>query len=307
MGGKLEPPAEENKRLRRCINDLVSVLALPATWIGGEPSQIARTLLDVLPDMLHLDLIYVRLEHLAGKPPIEVARIAQPGTLAIAPEEIGELLNRHLGDDPQKWPSLACSRIGEKEISIVPVQLGLQGEIGVIVAGSYRLDFPGQTEKLLLNVAANQAAIGLQEARLLSEQKRVAAELDQRVAQRTSELATANEDLEKKIAERKLVEERLRVEEAELKRSEARKSAILDSSLDCFVTIDHEARITEFNPAAERTFSYRRADVMGKQLADVIIPPELRERHRQGFARYLATGEARVLGKRIETTAIRAA
>jgi PAS domain S-box-containing protein len=73
------------------------------------------------------------------------------------------------------------------------------------------------------------------------------------------------------------------------------------------VTIDHEGSITEFNPAAERTFSYRRADVMGKQLADVIIPPELRERHRQGFARYLTTGEARVLGKRIETTAIRAA
>ena len=45
---------------------------------------------------------------------------------------------------------------------------------------------------------------------------------------------------------------------------------------------------------------------MGKQLADVIIPPSLREKHRQGLARYLATGEARVLGKRIETTAVRA-
>ena len=49
-------------------------------------------------------------------------------------------------------------------------------------------DFPGRTERLLLSVAANQAAIGLQEARLLSEQKRIADELDQRVAQRTRNL-----------------------------------------------------------------------------------------------------------------------
>ena len=73
-----------------------------------------------------------------------------------------------------------------------------------------------------------------------------------------------------------------------LRRSEARKAAILDSALDCIVTIDHEGRITEFNPAAERTFGYRRDEAVGKALADVIIPPSLRDRHRQGFARYLA-------------------
>ena len=72
------------------------------------------------------------------------------------------------------------------------------------------------------------------------------------------------------------------------------------------MTIDHEGCITEFNPAAERTFGYRRDEVLGRQLADIIIPPALRERHRQGFARYLATGEARVLGQRIEMTAVRA-
>ena len=72
------------------------------------------------------------------------------------------------------------------------------------------------------------------------------------------------------------------------------------------MTIDHEGRITEFNPAAERTFGHRRDDVVGKQLADVIIPPSLREKHRRGLARYLATGEARVLGRRVEVTAVRA-
>lgn len=101
------------------------------------------------------------------------------------------------------------------------------------------------------------------------------------------------------------IDDRKRAEE-ELRRGEARKTAILDSALDCIVTIDHEGSITEFNPAAERTFGYRRDQVVGKHLADTIIPPALREQHRRGLARYLATGEARVLGKRVEMTAVRA-
>jgi PAS domain S-box-containing protein len=96
------------------------------------------------------------------------------------------------------------------------------------------------------------------------------------------------------------------VKEEDLRRSEARKAAILESALDCIVTIDHEGCITEFNPAAEQTFGYRRDDVVGKHLADVIIPQSLREKHRQGFARYLASGEARVLGRHVEMTAVRA-
>jgi PAS domain S-box-containing protein len=91
-----------------------------------------------------------------------------------------------------------------------------------------------------------------------------------------------------------------------LKSSEARKAAILNSALDCIVTIDHEGYITEFNPAAERTFGHRRDDVMGKQLADVIIPPSLQEKHRRGFARYLSTGEEHLLGRRVEMAALRA-
>jgi PAS domain S-box-containing protein len=306
MDAQLEHPVEEIKRLRRCINDLVGVLAMPATWIGGRPDQIVRSLLDVLPGMLQLDLVYVRLADPAGGVPIEMARVAQPQSPAIGPQEIGKLLDQYLGDDPHQWPPSSRNRMGDDDMSFVPLSLGLQGDVGMIVAGCRRPDFPGQTERLLLGVAANQAAIGLQEAWLLSEQRRVTGELDQRVAQRTSELATANEELKKEIAERRLVEERLRREEAELRHSEARKTAILDSALDCFVTIDHESRITEFNPAAERTFGFSRSEVMGRHLADVMIPPAFREAHRRGFARYLATGEARVLGRRLEMTAVRA-
>src|SRR5207249_9456773 len=74
-------------------------------------------------------------------------------------------------------------------------------------------NFPTPTERLLFNLAANQAVIGLQEARLLGEQKRVAEELDQSVAQRTSQLLAANEELEKEVAERKRAEDALRASE----------------------------------------------------------------------------------------------
>ncbi len=297
---------EEIRRLQRCINDLVGVLALPAICSGGDPAQIVRTLLDILLSMLRLDLVYVRLRD-PLEAPIEMLRVAQPQRLTARPQEIGEALNHALGPNPEtwKWAPLLGNPIGDGDMTIVPLRLGLQGEIGLIVAGSHRADFPGQTEMLVLSVAANQAAIGLQEARLLSEQKRVAHELDQRVAERTRELAAANEALKREIAERKLAEKMLRQEERELKRSEARKAAILDSALDCVVTIDHEGCITEFNPAAERTFGYRRNDVMGRSLADVMIPPSLLEGHRRGLVRYLATGEGSMIGKRIETIAIR--
>jgi signal transduction histidine kinase len=214
METQAEHPAEEIRRLRRCMNDLVSILALPAVWSGGDSTQVARTLLDVLLSMLHLDLIYVRLQHSACEAPVEMVRVAQWLKLTAQPQEMGNLLNNLLGPDPLNWAPLIRTFIGDAELSIVPLQLGLQGDVGVIVAGSQRADFPGQTERLLLSIAVNQAAIGLQEARLLSEQKRVADALDQRVAQRTRELAAANEELKEEIAERKRAEEELQRSEA---------------------------------------------------------------------------------------------
>ena len=99
--------------------------------------------------------------------------------------------------------------------------------------------------------------------------------------------------------------ERTRAAEV-LRESEARKAAILDAALDCIVTIDHDGRITEFNRAAERTFGYDRDRVLGEQLADVIVPPSLRNAHARGFAHYLATGRTSLLGRRVEMPAVRA-
>jgi PAS domain S-box-containing protein len=91
-----------------------------------------------------------------------------------------------------------------------------------------------------------------------------------------------------------------------LRESEERKSAILNAALDAIITIDQHEHIIEFNPAAEATFNYRREDILGKSIGDLIIPPGLRAQHRRGMAHYLATGNGPLLDRRIEITAMRA-
>ena len=87
---------------------------------------------------------------------------------------------------------------------------------------------------------------------------------------------------------------------------EGYKDSLLSLALDCIIVADHEGKIVEFNPAAEQTFGYLRDQVLGKELAETIIPPAYRQKHRLGLARYLATGTGPLLGKRIELQALRA-
>src|SRR5438309_7215869 len=167
--------------------------------------------------MLDRDCMYVRLANLVDAAPSETVRVAQSQEQMFRPRELCAFLDRWLGDEPQKRYLQERSHIGGEEVSLVSWPLGVQREIGVIVAGSGRVDFPRDTEALLLGIAANQALTGLQQARLLTEQKRVADELDQHVAQRTAELAAANEVLRKEVAERKRAEEALAASEHNLR------------------------------------------------------------------------------------------
>jgi PAS domain S-box-containing protein len=63
---------------------------------------------------------------------------------------------------------------------------------------------------------------------------------------------------------------------------------MLEAALDCVITIDHQGRVVEFNPAAERTFGYRREEAVGREMAELIVPAALRARHRDGLARLVA-------------------
>ncbi len=98
---------------------------------------------------------------------------------------------------------------------------------------------------------------------------------------------------------------RTRVEEA-ARESEARTRGILESALDAIVTIDHRGGVVEFNPAAEQTFGYTRDEAIGREMAELIVPPSLREHHRRALARAVETGDGALLGRRVELIGMRA-
>ncbi len=90
------------------------------------------------------------------------------------------------------------------------------------------------------------------------------------------------------------------------RRAQARTATLLNASLDAVIGMDHTGCITEFNGAAEQMFGRGRREMLGVALADVLIPPPQREAHRRGLAHYFATGESRVIDRRVELTALRA-
>jgi PAS domain S-box-containing protein len=85
-----------------------------------------------------------------------------------------------------------------------------------------------------------------------------------------------------------------------------RHRATLQAALDCVVTMDAEGRVVEFNPAAESTFGFSQAEAVGREMADLIVPSELREPHRRGLRRYLQTHDPQLLDRRVEIEALRA-
>jgi PAS domain S-box-containing protein len=97
----------------------------------------------------------------------------------------------------------------------------------------------------------------------------------------------------------------LREAEEIARASEALKTSIFETALDAVISIDEKGRVVEFNPAAERIFGYRRADAVGKEMAALIIPETLRDAHRAALARVVAGAEPRLLGQRLELTALR--
>jgi len=87
--------------------------------------------------------------------------------------------------------------------------------------------------------------------------------------------------------------------------SEALNSAILNAAIDAVISIDGEGRILEFNPSAAQTFGIVREQAIGRELASLLIPERLRDVHRDALRRTVESGEARVLGKRVEMPALR--
>jgi PAS domain S-box-containing protein len=98
--------------------------------------------------------------------------------------------------------------------------------------------------------------------------------------------------------------ERIRAETA-LRASDALKGAIMESALDCIITMDREGRVMEFNSAAQKTFDYSREEAIGRDLAELIIPTEGRQRHREALTHYVSGDSDFFMGRRVEIMAMR--
>lgn len=93
--------------------------------------------------------------------------------------------------------------------------------------------------------------------------------------------------------------------QSHLRESEQRAQLVLENALDAIVNIDMQGLIVEWNLAASHIFGYKRSEVLGRRLEDVIVPPEYWQAHQRGMLRLQQTGKSRLLGKLIEITALR--
>lgn len=126
------------------------------------------------------------------------------------------------------------------------------------------------------------------------------------------ELATGNLDVE--IAPRKENTEignvfsgleKFKQSAISLQISEDSQSSILQGALDAIITVNMKGEVLEFNPSAERMFGFAKTELMGKNIADFIIPEELKEKHKVGFSRFIQKGTLTTSGKRLELPALR--
>src|SRR3989449_3821681 len=251
---------DEISRLQNCINNLISVLALPAIWSGSESSQVVGTLLDVLLAMLRLDFAYARLRESSDGPSFDLVRLAHA---SVQWHHIGQALAPWLTAGQAASRFAVPNPAGEGEVACASFSLGLQAEVGVLVAGARRADFPTDIERLLLRVAANQAGIGLQEARRSGEQKRLAEQLEQRVAERTRRLTRANENLRLEIAERKRAE-------AQLRESEERWRDVFENNPTMYFVVDAAGKVMAVNPFGAEQLGYNVDELVGQPVLGVL-------------------------------------
>ena len=143
--------ASELESLRQTTRDLVAMTALPAVWEGLHPKGVIDSLSSVLLTTLELDLVYIRLPAGGEIGALEVLRSRQSGAdadfLAMA---------RTAAD------SVSARTAAEGRLRLSAIRLGIGDDIGTLVTGSRRPDFPTQNEHLLLGLSANQATVVLQ-------------------------------------------------------------------------------------------------------------------------------------------------
>ena len=108
----LDPRDEEVQTLRRSMNDLLSVLALPAMWRGNEGGKIIHTLTEALRAMLALDLVYIALDSKGDGSPVEAALASPDLEISNDASKVGVRLCNTLGERRDAWPATARGSLG---------------------------------------------------------------------------------------------------------------------------------------------------------------------------------------------------
>lgn len=107
------------------------------------------------------------------------------------------------------------------------------------------------------------------------------------------------------ISQRKLQERKAEDMHTIIVEREQQLNKLIQYAPDAIIVIDEASRIVLWNPKSESIFGWSAEEVLGKLLGDVIIPEQYRKMHYAGMKRYLSTGEAHVLNRTIEVTALR--
>ena len=191
--------ADENLRLRAGLRDLVALSTIPAGWIGIEPRTIAAGLADILAGSLGFDFAFVRFLD-----PTEGATIDV--TSGCANEEFLDWLQAQLSTLDEFLRRQIVLNVGGfddrlKSLRGIIVPIGFNAYAGMVAVGCERSDFPTETDRMLLTVAANHAATAFRSAILIQERRRAEEEvrnardeLEMKVMERTAELQrTMNE------------------------------------------------------------------------------------------------------------------
>lgn len=197
--------ADENLRLRAALRDLVALSTIPAGWIGIEPRTIAAGLADILAGSLGFDFAFVRLLDPTGGVTIDV-------TSGCATREFLD------------WLQVQCSTFdGSLRRQIIPnvvgfddrlkslrgiiIPVGFNAYAGLVAVGCERSNFPTETDRMLLTVAANHAATAFRSANLIHERRRA-----------EEEVRKARDELEMKVVERSAELQRTMAELAHMNR-----------------------------------------------------------------------------------------
>lgn len=158
------PGADDAQTLRWCVRELAALSTLSAVWGGSDPRQIAAGLSGVLCRSLSVALVYVRLTT-GDDGPVEAASEPHGPLAADRVDMLRSILEPVLTNRGTDTAPVVPNPFGEGDLRLAVTPLGLGGDCGVVVAGSYHQDFPTATDRLMVGVATNQAAIVLQQRR----------------------------------------------------------------------------------------------------------------------------------------------